>query len=228
MKDIVKKVATAGLVLGMVGAANALTVSDAQADGLVTACAAAGKVLDRQTGNQCITAKVRFERGGYNSADIGNVQIRKRISDATGRPSWQDAFNTGASMAAAFLTEGKKYGVVYTHFEMGTRASGGACTGSWAQYCGSAGISENYGSAVRGFHQDNRVGSGLFGNAINNMWTRIASQGSASNNNQQQGQVVTRGTTKQQTPVQGGAITSTQTCTVDRKTGCFHVNINIR
>lgn len=231
MNKLQKGIAAAGIALTTLTGASLLSVTSAQADGLVTACAAAGKVLDVKTGSQCISGKIRFERGGYVSAQVGNINISKRISSATGRPSWEDAFNTGASIAAAFLREGGKHGVVWTEFQMGTQISGGRCTGSWAQYCGTAGIVEGNGRKPAGVHYNNRAG-GIFKSAITDMWERISAPRTAVNTNTRtQTQVVTGGGAvvrqPQTTTVQGGGtVTTTQTCSVDRN-GCFNVQIRL-
>lgn len=231
MNNIVKQVKKAGaslvLIAGIGAGATALTVDQAHADALVTACAPAGQVINTTINNQCISAKIIFEGGKSYLFNVGNARVTGTASDAP------RAFNIGTSVAAAFLQQSRAngYNVSYTHFQMGTREAGGPCRGSWAAFCQSAGISEGMGTAPRGVHFNNRVRGGFFQSSVSKMWEMISAGNVAVNQRPAQQPVQQQVQQQVQQPANqnAGNIQYTQTCgTNSTNPNCTHVHIQMQ
>lgn len=187
-----------------------------------TSLAEAASQIFAFTNEGCYRTTIQLERAKDYWFPVGNVNIRGTIDSATGKPSWDDAFNTVANVTAAFLTEGRAHGVT------GTYGSMKGCTGSWAPYCGTVAATETEGNLPRNYQSLIANNQCLPSPSTRSMFNAIM-EGATIQSRGYVGQQVTQQQQQQQVVVQNNTQVTRnggvqQTCRVGND-GCVHVDL---
>ncbi len=188
-----------------------------------TTLAEAASQIYAFTAEGCYRTSIQLDRGKGYWFPVGDVDVRGTIDSATGRPSWEDAFNVVGNVTAAFYTEGREHGVTATYGSMK------GCDGSWAQYCGTVAATETEGSLPRNFQALISGNMCLPSSSTRSMFNAIVEGATIQSRfpnatvevQQQQQQVIVQNNVPTTTRRNGGM---SQTCTVGND-ACVHIDL---
>lgn len=169
------------------------------------------------TKNACYRTTIVLGRDKPYNFNVGNVRINGKIDEATGKRSWNDAFNVVGNVAAAYYTQGRPYGVTATYAKME------GCDGSWAPYCGTVTATDKHGSLPANYQQLIDSRSCDYNWTTKGMFNDIV-KGSRQQQTREKAPVPVPA--NQSRTVRSGSSSGRveQSCEVDKK-GCVHIDL---